>query len=62
MFATGWIGANAELQVFAIGCNEGASGKITTFTVLLSAHNPGPAFPELVDPQSLRLTYLAFML
>jgi hypothetical protein len=41
----------AEAQVFAGALITGAFGKITTFTVLLTPHEPVPAVPAVVAPQ-----------
>ena len=46
----------ADAQVFAGAVITGALGKITTFTVLLGPHNPLPAVPANVAPQSAART------
>ena len=43
-------------QVFINGSKTGAVGKITTLTVLLGPHNPLPAVPANVAPQSVART------
>ena len=56
---TGSIGPAAAFQALAIGGIDGAAGKITTLTILLSTQRPEPVDPESVAPQSAAKTYLA---
>ena len=53
---------NAALHVFEVAVITGAVGKITTLTLLLSPHDPVPAVPARVAPQSAAKTYLAVTL
>ena len=50
---------NMEAHAFAVSVITGAEGKITTLTVLLAPHAPGPWVVGVVDPQSVVTTYRA---
>ena len=53
--------ANADAHVLVGAVITGAVGKITILTVLLAAHEPVPAVPVNVVPQSVCNTYRACM-
>lgn len=50
---------NEEAQVFTGGDITGAEGNMTTLTMLLEAHDPGPAVPAVILPQAVLVTYRA---
>ena len=52
---------NAALHVLADAVSVGAVGKITTFTVLLDPHEPGPVEFAAVLPQADVSTYLTMI-
>jgi len=51
----------ADSQVFAGAVIVGANGNITTFTKLLSPHDPLPGVPAGMPPHACCVTYRATM-